>query len=246
MFWRNIPLFKTAALTAASLLFAAAPASAQHHSGHASGSSHSGHHGDAGGNRPSHTGSSTHDGHFGSGNFDRHHDSHSGFHGLGVGVNLGYAYPYRSYGYATYPSNVGGYYTPGYYSDLGPIEGPYLAAPAATQAPSRPEAYQGANPDRSEDLVRSWYQKYLHREPDPQWAVWVDAVRNGQEPNAVLASILGSQEYYDKAGGTPERFVQTLYRDVTGRPPTRGEMEYWVRRANDRDRTDVAYGVLTR
>jgi hypothetical protein len=97
-----------------------------------------------------------------------------------------------------------------------------------------------------EELVRSWYQRFLHRDPDPLWSVWVEAVRYGQEPNAVLAAILGSQEYFNNAGGTPEGFVQALYQDISGRRPTPEEMGYWVRRVLDRDRNDVAYALLTR
>jgi hypothetical protein len=153
---------------------------------------------------------------------------------------VGVGYPYRSYGYPVY---VGGAYAPSYYSDFGPVDSPSLTvAPAPWHPAGYPRAAQGS----PEDLVRSWYVQFLHREPDPLWSVWVEAVRNGQEPNAVLAAILSSQEYYDKAGGTPEGFVQALFQDTTGRRPTPEEMGYWIRRVVDRDRTDVAYAVLTR
>jgi hypothetical protein len=260
MSWRNLPLLKTAALTAASLFFVAGPASAQHHGGqgghHGGGyhGGHGGHHGGHGGyyhgGGPGHGGYGGHYGYHRHGYYPgyyggyRHHGYSPGLYGFGVG--LGYAYPYGSYGYNSYPYYDTGYLTPAYRGYVGVYDDSYVAPPALPQAPWGPAGYRRASPDRPEDLVRSWYRTYLNREPDPQWAVWVDAVRNGQEPNSVLASILSSQEYYDKAGGTPEGFVQTLFRDVTGRRPTPSEMDYWVRRTYDRDRTDVAYAVLTR
>ncbi len=120
------------------------------------------------------------------------------------------------------------------------------AAPASAQYDWYHEGYRQAYPNQAEDLVRSWYRRYLHREPDPNRAAWVDALNSGQQPEAVLAGILGSTEYYDKAGGTPEGFVNRLFLDLTGRRPTPGELEHWVRRAAYGDRKDVAYALLMR
>jgi hypothetical protein len=134
--------------------------------------------------------------------------------------------------------------------------GALLLLPALTPAQDRwhrdndrwrhDEAHRLAYPDRAEDLVRSWYRKFLNREPDPLWSVWVGQVRGGQDPHSVLATILSSEEYYSKGGATPEGFVRSLFQDLTGRPPSPREMDPWVHRAYERDRTDVAYALLTR
>jgi hypothetical protein len=110
------------------------------------------------------------------------------------------------------------------------------------------EGYRQAYPDNAEMLVRSWYQRYLHRTPDPtgEELGWVDALRTGQPPEKVLAGILGSQEYFTNAGGTPEAFVRALFMDLTGRQPTFQELNYWARRLNYSNPTDVAYDLLTR
>src|SRR5262249_20054229 len=66
------------------------------------------------------------------------------------------------------------------------------APPAAAQYHWYHEGYRQAYPQQAEELVRSWYQRYLHREPDPNRAAWVDALNSGQQPEAVLAGILSS------------------------------------------------------
>jgi hypothetical protein len=224
MFWRTG--LKTTALTAAVLLVAAGTASAKHHGDH-HGGSHAVIHGGHGGYRPGLPSVTVHH----SGYY--HHGYYPGFYGWRGG------YGYRPY----YPSFIVGGYTPYDYSDFGPVDNPSLTV---APAPWHPAGYPRPVPASPEELVRSWYQKFLHRDPDPQWSVWVEAVRNGQEPNAVLAAILGSQEYYNNAGGTPEGFVQALFQDLSGRRPTPEEMGYWVRRVLDRDRNDMAYALLTR
>jgi len=93
--------------------------------------------------------------------------------------------------------------------------------------------------------VRNWYQHYLNREPDQSGLVaWTDSLRSGNHPALVLASILGSDEYFAKAGNTREGFVRTLFLDVAGREPTRRELGYWVNRLSVETNRDVAYAFL--
>jgi hypothetical protein len=100
-------------------------------------------------------------------------------------------------------------------------------------------------PGNANRLVYDWYVRYLNREPDPFAASWVDALRRGQPPLAVLAQLLGSPEYYAKGGGTPAGFIHTIYVDVIGRPPNAGEMAFWLPRLAWASRSDVAYALLT-
>jgi len=94
--------------------------------------------------------------------------------------------------------------------------------------------------------VERWYSRYLGREMDPYSGTWVQALQQGQDPNQVLSGILGSDEYYRRAGGTPARFVAQLYEDVGGRRPTPREVDYWARRVYHDSRSDIAYAILTR
>jgi len=110
------------------------------------------------------------------------------------------------------------------------------------------EGHRRAYPESPDQLVQSWYQRYLHRETDYAGAKgWIDALRRGDSPEAVLAMILSSEEYYGNAGNSPIGFVQRLFLDIAGRAPTPQELDYWARRRmHQTDRRDVAYAVLLR
>lgn len=98
----------------------------------------------------------------------------------------------------------------------------------------------------AENTVAQWYQQFLRRQADPHAGGWVQALQSGQEPEQVLAGILGSREYYVRAGGSPTAFVQSLYEDLTGRPPSQQELRHWTSQSYNRSREDVAYAILTR
>jgi hypothetical protein len=112
----------------------------------------------------------------------------------------------------------------------------FCAAPSPGQF-----GYRGA-----ERTVAQWYEQYLGRQMDPYAGSWVDALRSGQDPNQVLSGILGSDEYYRRTGGTPAGFVHHLYRDVTGRSPSPGEVRHWVNQVYYRPRAEIAYAILSR
>jgi hypothetical protein len=120
-------------------------------------------------------------------------------------------------------------------------------------APSGPSQYdwyhqgQQAMPADADALVRSWYQRYLRRTAgNGEEASFVNSLVQGQAPEQVLANILGSSEYYSNAGGTPDRFITTLFNDLNGRPPDRRDMDYWMNRLAIESPADVAYEMLTR
>lgn len=98
----------------------------------------------------------------------------------------------------------------------------------------------------AERTVHRWYERFLGRDPDRFSGGHVRALRAGTAPEQVLAGILGSDEYYRRAGGTPGRFVSRLYEDLVGRRPTPREEESWARQLYHSSRDDVAYSILTR
>jgi len=95
-------------------------------------------------------------------------------------------------------------------------------------------------------LVERWFQRYLNRDTGGYGQYFVDALKAGAEPNEVLAGIVGSQEYYQNAGGTPPAFVRRLYRDLARRAPTDRELGYWEAEVQRQSLRDVAYALLTR
>jgi hypothetical protein len=77
--------------------------------------------------------------------------------------------------------------------------------------------------------VQGWYQRYLHRPADELGlAVWGGQLRGGGHPDAVLAGILGSEEYWCLHGRTAEGFVAGLYAEALGRRACPEEVQRWV------------------
>ena len=95
-------------------------------------------------------------------------------------------------------------------------------------------------------LVDSWYRAYLGRSAlnDPGSAGWINLLRRGSPPASVLAGILASREYFNRVGGTMPAFITAIYSDVVGRPPTPGELRFWLRRAYTQSRRDIANDIL--
>lgn len=116
------------------------------------------------------------------------------------------------------------------------------AAPAQYYPPGPQYPGPGGN---AVVLVQSWYRQFLNRNPDPNGiATWTSMLQTGSQPQYVLAGILGSEEYYLKAGFNPQGFVRNLFLDVLGREPTFQELNYWLQRATFEDRATVAYAFL--
>ena len=109
------------------------------------------------------------------------------------------------------------------------------SAPVSAQAVGNPVA-----------VVDSWYRMYLGRSArnDPGSVGWINLLRQGSPPSSVLAGILGSHEYFNRVGGTMPAFITALYRDVVGRPPTPGELRFWLRRAYIQSRQDIVNDIL--
>jgi hypothetical protein len=122
-----------------------------------------------------------------------------------------------------------------------------FAGPASAQYyPQVPPSPQFENDQAAENLVQNWYAHFLGRPRDQGSSFWIDQLRQGQPPDTVLAQMLASQEYYDKAGASPQGFVQKLYVDLTGQPPPPEAMSYGVNRLYQSSRQDVAHVLLMR
>jgi hypothetical protein len=92
--------------------------------------------------------------------------------------------------------------------------------------------------------VNSWYERYLRRAPDRGAATWVQSLRRGHSPEEVLSTILSSEEYFARAGGSNVAFVRQLIGDLVGREPAPVEVSYWAGRLRFDSRRDVAYRLL--
>ena len=96
-------------------------------------------------------------------------------------------------------------------------------------------------------LIDYWYRTYLGRPGvgDTGMDYWVNHLRQGDSPDSVLAGILASDEYYKKAGYTPEGYIAQLFSDLLKRRPSPSELDFWVRRLYTEDRQGVADELLT-
>jgi hypothetical protein len=104
------------------------------------------------------------------------------------------------------------------------------------------------SPERRSQFINQLYEQYLGRPADPgglnYWlSVW--AANNG--PEMVQAGIIGSIEFYETAGGTPQAWVTRLYQDLFNRNPDPGGLAYWtgIISANPNARATVVLGFVT-
>jgi hypothetical protein len=104
-----------------------------------------------------------------------------------------------------------------------------------------------AHPEAADHLVREWHERFFHRPVEAaRIAPCVEELRRGVPPPLALSHFLATPEYYEKCGGSVERFVQSLFLDIVGRQPTRVEYNYWLNRFYHEQRGDVAYALVTR
>ncbi len=91
----------------------------------------------------------------------------------------------------------------------------YTLALAAFSTSAMEVKAQGPTPT---DIVAGWYNHFLRREPDESGLRnWVGYIREGTPILELEAAFLANDEYYQRHGGRPARFLQGLYRDVLGR-----------------------------
>lgn len=86
--------------------------------------------------------------------------------------------------------------------------------------------------------ITTLYRVFLGRTPEPAavqfWAAQMGqpgtpGLHNGPaDESNILSRIVGSDEFYAKAGGTPAAFVRAVYRDLLGRPGDANGVAGWV------------------
>lgn len=91
--------------------------------------------------------------------------------------------------------------------------------------------------------ISELYQKVFGRPADTGGrSYWLGQVQRGMRMEQIAAQFYGSEEYYNAAGRTPERFVDELYLDLMGRPSDPSGKAHWVEqlRSGRLTRTAVA------
>jgi subtilisin-like proprotein convertase family protein len=100
-------------------------------------------------------------------------------------------------------------------------------------------------------LVKSWYLTYLGRPANgTEERGWAQLMVGGTSEEDVLAAILSSDEYFNRAAtivGQPPSdatFVAALYQQILGRSAAPNEISYWTSIVASQGRVSVAAGFV--
>jgi hypothetical protein len=82
------------------------------------------------------------------------------------------------------------------------------------------------------DLVLGYYQSLLGRTPSSgEITTWVSDLNNGVPRTAVINAIVQSDEFFGKAGGTLNGFINITFVDLLGHLPNASQGSYWLNQA---------------
>jgi hypothetical protein len=96
-----------------------------------------------------------------------------------------------------------------------------VLAPVAEAFAHSPEYYNG--------IVRTYYQDFLGRSAgSSEQAFWAQTLEAGVRDEIVLSQILGSDEYFQRAGGTNQDWLHLLYQDLLNRDPDQSGANAWL------------------
>jgi len=127
---------------------------------------------------------------------------------------------------------------------------PSVIKPGEVQIP--PSAYERAiaglsSKDYLTQTVDCMYKSFFNRSAfnDPQGlAVWVNFLAQGGSEELLAAVLIGSQEYFNRSGGTNQQLVQAIYGKILVRVGSAPEINYWVSQLPRLGRTGVALSII--
>ena len=95
-----------------------------------------------------------------------------------------------------------------------------------------------------ESIIEPDYQRYLGRVADATGLnYWTARMRQGLTDEHLEAGFIGSAEFFQKAGGTNQGWVDAMYQSLLGRGADTAGETYWVGQlAGGAERADVAFG----
>jgi hypothetical protein len=96
-------------------------------------------------------------------------------------------------------------------------------------------------------LIQAAYRFHLGRDADADGLrYWLGYIRGGGTFEQLDVSFIGAPEYYINAGGTPDGYLDALYRDAFGRTPDDGGRSFWDGRlAHGTPQWQVAMAMVT-
>ncbi len=91
-------------------------------------------------------------------------------------------------------------------------------------------------------VYRSFHVAYQRRPDLTEIRAWLKRYEAGADTETIIGELLSSTEWTNSHGSlTDAEFIEVIYRNARGRPPTAGVRNYWTRRlANGRTRASMA------
>lgn len=101
-------------------------------------------------------------------------------------------------------------------------------------------------PEYRRRVVDSVFRTFLQRNPDKSGQTfWAEQIRKGANPDQIRAQVIGSNEYWNKSGGSAEGFAAALHQQVTRIPATSAQIaSIKSQLAAGKTRQSIAAGVL--
>jgi len=95
-------------------------------------------------------------------------------------------------------------------------------------------------------VVDDVYKTFLQRNPDAGGQTfWAEKIRKGANPDEIRTQVIGSNEYYTKAGASSEGFAAAIYQQITRTPATPQQINTVVSQIKaGKSRTSIAAALL--
>jgi uncharacterized protein YkwD len=101
------------------------------------------------------------------------------------------------------------------------------------------------SPEARTRLVKTWYLTYLGRPAlNGEEQGWVSALLRGVPEETVLATILGSDEFFIRTGTGNQPYIQALYSRLLQRTASSGEVGGWLSALPQAGRSGIALAFL--
>ncbi len=101
-------------------------------------------------------------------------------------------------------------------------------------------------PEYNRRVVDDVYKTFLKRNPDKGGqAYWAEKIRKGANPDEIRTQVIGSNEYYNKAGASSAGFAAAIYQQITRTPATQAQIDSVVAQIKaGKTRTSIAAALL--
>ncbi len=91
-----------------------------------------------------------------------------------------------------------------------------------------------SNYNAVDERIRQSYRQYLRRDPTAlELAAWRNVPGIEQRLEQIPIDLMAAQEYFDAAGNNNQLWLQRVFQEIVGKPPTAQETQAWMQRYAD-------------